>query len=229
MSTLTNFQIIIIKELGKLSLFKHFFLTGGTALAEFYLHHRYSDDLDFFTEEDNLVAQIFPNLIKIANRLKVKIEFGRRFETFAECFFIKKNERVRIDFAKDIPFRLKPKIYKKSLGIYVDNQLDIACNKFSALFDRHEVKDFVDIYFLGKDFMPFEEIYQHAKKKHIGLDDYWLAVALRFIEEKDNLPKMIKKIAIGDLKIFYREKIKKLMEKIKDKSSLSIAKDPKTE
>jgi len=25
-----------------------FYLTGGTALAEFYLHHRLSEDLDFF-------------------------------------------------------------------------------------------------------------------------------------------------------------------------------------
>ena len=25
-----------------------FYLTGGTALGRFYLHHRYSDDLDFF-------------------------------------------------------------------------------------------------------------------------------------------------------------------------------------
>ncbi|MEK7458532.1 MAG: nucleotidyl transferase AbiEii/AbiGii toxin family protein, partial [Patescibacteria group bacterium] len=26
-----------------------FYLTGGTALAEFYLHHRLSEDLDFFS------------------------------------------------------------------------------------------------------------------------------------------------------------------------------------
>lgn len=25
-----------------------FYLTGGTALSRFYLHHRFSDDLDFF-------------------------------------------------------------------------------------------------------------------------------------------------------------------------------------
>lgn len=30
-----------------------FYLTGGTALSRFYLDHRYSDDLDFFTHEVN--------------------------------------------------------------------------------------------------------------------------------------------------------------------------------
>jgi len=28
----------------------NFYLTGGMALAEFYLHHRFSEDLDFFSE-----------------------------------------------------------------------------------------------------------------------------------------------------------------------------------
>ena len=28
----------------------NFYFTGGTALSEFYLQHRYSEDLDFFSE-----------------------------------------------------------------------------------------------------------------------------------------------------------------------------------
>ena len=36
-----------------------FYLTGGTALAEFYLHHRYSDDLDFFTRKQGRLSQEF--------------------------------------------------------------------------------------------------------------------------------------------------------------------------
>jgi len=27
-------------------------LSGGTALSEFYLHHRFSEDLDFFSEKE---------------------------------------------------------------------------------------------------------------------------------------------------------------------------------
>lgn len=210
MPILTNFQIIIIKELATLRVFKNFFLTGGTALAEFYLQHRYSDDLDFFTETENLIPLLTAELPGIAKTLKIKIEFGRRFETFTDCFFIKKDEGVKIDFAKDIPFRLKPKIFREELGIYTDNELDIACNKFSALFDRHDPKDFVDIYFLDKEFMPFEKIYQNAKKKHVGLDDYWLAVSLRFVEEIRILPKMIKPVTIAQLRQFYQKKIRQL-------------------
>lgn len=31
-------------------------LTGGTALSEFYLRHRVSDDLDLFTRKENALA-----------------------------------------------------------------------------------------------------------------------------------------------------------------------------
>lgn len=30
-----------------------FYLTGGTAVSRGYLNHRYSDDLDFFVNDDN--------------------------------------------------------------------------------------------------------------------------------------------------------------------------------
>jgi len=39
---------------------KNFYLTGGTALAAFYLHHRMSEDLDFFVKEaKRLEKEIF--------------------------------------------------------------------------------------------------------------------------------------------------------------------------
>ena len=33
----------------------NFYLTGGTALAAFYLQHRLSEDLDIFTREERLI------------------------------------------------------------------------------------------------------------------------------------------------------------------------------
>ncbi|MEW5692252.1 MAG: nucleotidyl transferase AbiEii/AbiGii toxin family protein [Candidatus Hydrogenedentota bacterium] len=33
-----------------------FYLTGGTALSEFYLKHRISEDLDFFCENEEVNA-----------------------------------------------------------------------------------------------------------------------------------------------------------------------------
>ncbi|MCX7996117.1 MAG: hypothetical protein N3A65_10200, partial [candidate division WOR-3 bacterium] len=80
-----------------------------------------------------------------------------------------------------------------------------------------DVKDFVDIYFLSKEFMPFEEIYKNAREKHIGIDDYWLAVSLDYINTVEKLPKMVKPVTIEELREFYYEKIKMLMARIKKK------------
>ena len=48
MGILTTFQKELIELIGKSELKDCFFLTGGTALAHFYLQHRYSEDLDFW-------------------------------------------------------------------------------------------------------------------------------------------------------------------------------------
>jgi len=36
----------------------HFFLTGGTCLSVFYLHHRVSEDLDLFTRRPIPLSEI---------------------------------------------------------------------------------------------------------------------------------------------------------------------------
>ena len=49
---ITKNQKIILDEIKNNSWVKeNFYLSGGTALSAFYLQHRYSDDLDFFSEE----------------------------------------------------------------------------------------------------------------------------------------------------------------------------------
>ncbi|NLV20085.1 MAG: nucleotidyl transferase AbiEii/AbiGii toxin family protein [Bacteroidetes bacterium] len=44
-----------------------FYLTGGTALGRFYLNHRYSEDLDFFVNDD-------PLFLKYIQRIKDEVE-----------------------------------------------------------------------------------------------------------------------------------------------------------
>jgi predicted nucleotidyltransferase component of viral defense system len=215
MEILTEFQKNLIRLIGKSRIRNHFFLSGGTTLAFFYLQHRYSEDLDFFTEEEGKVAMVRESIEQCLYTLKARLEVSRESKTFFECFLQKGKERLKLHFAQDIPYRLQPIIYDQSLGIYYDNELDISCNKFSALFDRHEAKDFVDIYFLSKEFMDFWEIYKNARKKHIGMEPYWLAVSLDYVTSIKNLPRMIKPVTIKELQEFYYDKIRKIMEEIK--------------
>ena len=213
MKILTPLQEEFLKIFSNTSLKESFYLTGGTALSAFYLKHRISEDMDFFTEEEGQVSRALPVIQDMAFKLNGKLEIKRSFRNFIEFLLIRGEEILRCDFAMDSPYRLGNKIFNEEYGIYIDNALDIACNKISALYDRGEPKDFVDIYFINKEIIPFEKLVEEAKKKHIGLDNYWLAVSIAKVEELDILPRMIKSIDINELKSFFREKVEWLMKK----------------
>ncbi len=215
MKLLTPFQQQIVNAISKSQLQDHFYLTGGTALAVFYLHHRYSLDLDFFTADPTAVARVPAILEEIAQQINAQVTFTRTLGTFLQCFFQNSDgERVQIDFAQDSPYRLEPVQLDEDMGIQVENLVDIACNKLSALFDRAEPKDFVDIYFICQDVLPFDELVEKTRQKHLGLDDYWLAVALQRVEQVEILPRMIKPVTREELKEFFLEQAKRLMGEI---------------
>ncbi len=157
MPILTPLQRSLLTEIGRSSLGKDFFLSGGTALTAFYLQHRYSLDLDFFTANPAALAQVPAVMQDIAARLGAQVTFTRTLGTFLECFIRPPGgDRVELDFAQDNPYRLEPARYHAELGIHIDNPTDIACNKLSALFDRVEPKDFVDVYFVAREMIPFD-------------------------------------------------------------------------
>ena len=63
----TPIQKKIFTLFSKSKLSKHFYFTGGTALSVCYLHHRQSDDLDFFTSEkldDKLILEFMDEVAK---------------------------------------------------------------------------------------------------------------------------------------------------------------------
>jgi predicted nucleotidyltransferase component of viral defense system len=213
MDLLTPLQRKLLHEIGKSPLRDDFFLTGGTALAALYLHHRYSVDLDLFTENPAAVAHVPPTMQQIASRLNLDLTFTRTLGTFLEAFVTSPDgERVEFDFAQDNPYRLEPTRLDPDLDLWVDNSKDIACNKLSALFDRTEPKDFVDVYFVVQELLPFDRLVSLARQKHVGIDDYWLAMALAQVERVRILPRMVKPLSLDELVAFFLARAKELMD-----------------
>lgn len=166
----------------------------------------------FFTDEPGQIPQALPILERIAHTLNGQLEVRRQFKTFLEVFFHgPAGEIIKCDFAQDSPYRLQPKLLQADFGIMTDNALDISCNKLSALFDRAEVKDFVDIFFIDRELFPFNELLPSAQQKHVGLDSYWLAVALLKVEDLGPLPRMIKSVQRDAMKKFFLQQAKALM------------------
>ncbi len=206
MEILTSFQKELLKVIGRSSLGDNFYLTGGTALAAFYLQHRFSEDLDFFTADPNAIRLVASSLEAVSQQCAATLEFSRTFNTFLECFITSPTgERVKLDFAYDTPYRLQPTELNPTYGIQLDNLLDISANKLAALFDRAAEKDFVDIYFINKERMSFADLLPYARQKHVGMDDYWLAIALQRVRRVEILPRMVKPLRLPDLQTYFLE------------------------
>lgn len=194
-----------------------FYLTGGTALTEFYLAHRKSFDLDIFTTEKALVipfSHTFEDEIKKVFQIKVI----RRLETFVEFEVSGKDEKTRVQIALDSPFRFENPV-DSDIGIKVNDYTDLIVDKLLAFFGRAEPRDAVDLFFILKD-EDFWKLTELAKGKDPGFDLYWMAIALKKVEnfpDEINLwpVDMIKDVNPKEIKTLFSKLAIEIMERIK--------------
>ena len=176
---LSDAQKLALKTFAELPDSDKFYLTGGTALAEFYLGHRRSFDLDLFTTEPGVIVPFSRIAERGFSRAGFAVEVVRRLESFTEFEIRWKNEPLRVQFALDSPFRFAPPV-ATPLGLVNDFQ-DLIVDKTLAFFGRAEPRDAVDLHFILQD-EDIWEILQLAAKKDPGFDIYWFAVALEKVE-----------------------------------------------
>lgn len=210
MEVLTDIQRKILAHLRDIPELDAFYLTGGTALSRFYLGHRKSNDLDFFTSEEELIQ---PFSLKIEDALKkegVDVERKRGFRSFVELAVSARTESTIIHLALDSPYRLDSIVAAEEFpGLRIDSLRDLAANKLLALFGRATLRDFVDVFFLSKEKFRKNDLIPMAKKKDPGFDLYWLATAFERVHEfSADSPEMlllVKPCSIEMLKAFFDE------------------------
>ncbi|MCL4382425.1 MAG: nucleotidyl transferase AbiEii/AbiGii toxin family protein [Patescibacteria group bacterium] len=187
---------------------ENFYFTGGTALSEFYLHHRYSEDIDIFSEK-KFDPQI---IISFMDSLSEEYHFKYQVETIetVNMFFLDfgKEPFLKIDFNNYSYKRVEKSILQD--GIYVDSLLDIAINKLSTIIRRTDIKDFVDLYYLEPQFGLWDLIEGVRIKFHQEIEAYNLSSDFLKVEDFETLPKMIKPLTLDKIKNFFREKAKEL-------------------
>lgn len=193
----------------------NYYFTGGTALSEFYLHHRYSDDLDFFSRDDIDQQVIFGLMTKWGKQCDFRFE--SRFVEVVYRFKItfRSGSNYMVDFGHYAYNQLETE--KKKYGFMSINSLrDIASNKLFTINQRTDVKDFVDLYFLLDDYYTLWDLIYSAEKKfkQAGFDILLLAQDLLKVEDFTSLPRMIKPLTLLQLKQFFRKEAKQLGSQI---------------
>ncbi len=140
-----------------------FYLTGGTALSRFYFNHRYSDDLDFFVNDDPKFHEYLKNVFEAVKREGIE-------------FVVKMNriivgDSLNVEFVNDIPFHLGETVKIKNAPYSrIDNLMNILANKITAFRDRGEVKDIIDIREIANSIKPdWKVIFEAAESKAAGI------------------------------------------------------------
>lgn len=208
-------QIALLSAIGQdASLSKTFYLTGGTPLAVFYLQHRYSEDLDFFseTEFDLLPLNIFFKEQKRQIDFK-SIDFQQSFNR--NLFFLDFGEEVlKLEFTF-FPFSRISK-GREEYGLRVDSLEDIAVNKLFTIYQRSKARDYIDLYFIcAQNKVAVSDLITKAKIKfdwHI--DPIQLASQFVKAGQVKDFPRMIKPIANSAWQEFFELEAKKLKPEI---------------
>lgn len=162
-----------------------FALSGGTALELFYLKHRFSRDLDFFspeyqTEEIDALTQKFSQTLKAPVKLESELFASNKAKIRFYTVKIKGAEApLKIDFIEDV-FLKNPTIAKFD-GVPVYSAKNIYFQKIITLVGsflikdeigreipagRKEVRDVVDIYYLSKKIEPLHKFLNTLERQY---------------------------------------------------------------
>jgi len=179
-----------------------YYLAGGTALA-LHLGHRTSIDLDFFTESE-MEEMTIVDYLRTAGAL--------RLDQMGGGTIVGSLDGVRISFFK-YPYRLLESLIKWN-GLNVASIHDIALMKIVAILQRGSIKDFIDMFFIGRKFKPIDDLLPELSIKYAGVqfNTNHILRSLCYFEDADNepMPSMMAPCDRRDVKEYFVNEVKRL-------------------
>ena len=193
---------------------EHFYLSGGTALAEYYLQHRLSEDLDFFS-----LLEVNPKTVQIIfKKIKEKIHFEKvTFEISfnRNLFFLHfPDEILKTEFTY-YPFEQIEQPKKMGL-LKIDSLMDIAVNKADTILTHPRTRDFIDLYLiLQKEQWLFADMVKQARVKFdTAVDALHIAQQLLTVSELKDYPRMLIAFDFDKCEDFWIKEAQKLKKYI---------------
>lgn len=210
---LTNQQQLLLNLISQQKdLVNSFYLSGGTALAEYYLQHRLSEDLDFFSLEEVEPMNIQVNLKSIQDKAKItKIDFQQSFNR--NLFFLHyQGGVIKTEFTY-YPFTQleQPQTID---GIRVDSLIDIAVNKTFTNYQQPSTRHFIDLYLIikTKDW-EFKDLINKARAKFdSAIDPIQMGQQLLKVTEVLDYPTMIVDLPEKEWQDFWLQEAQNLKE-----------------
>lgn len=163
-----------------------FFLTGGAALAGFYLHHRPTLDLDLFTLDPVAFETGRRALEAAAAELGATVAVRQHAPGFERYMVAGRGESVVVDLVLERVAQACGA--KKMIGsISVDPLAEILVNTLTTILSRAEERDLVDLLFLERHGLKIEDALRPALEKDGGCTPAALAWALAEVSIPDGI------------------------------------------
>ena len=193
-----------LESLNSLAFVKKYYLAGGTALS-LHFGHRFSFDLDFFSQNPEKSEIIRDNLEKIGKLEIIQNDFG----TFNGIL-----NDVKISFfIYKYPLLHPAKEYKV---IKVADVSDIACMKVDAVSSRGTKRDFIDLFFICQKISLLKILSLFLKKySSVKVNKFHIIKSLVYFNDAkdDPMPRMIEKISWQEVKKFFEKEAVRLGKK----------------
>ena len=177
----------------------HFYLTAGTALS-LLLGHRESEDLDFFIQDEFEPQKLQQELEFFGTLTDLELAQGTVNTFIAD---------VKLQFLH-YPYQLIQPVVNWN-GIKISSKVDIACTKLQTIGARGSKKDFIDMYFLLKEF-TLPHLFDHLKEKYPSTDynHIHLLKSLTYFDDADAQPMPKMHILVGweEVKVNIVEQVK---------------------
>ncbi len=119
---------------------------------------------------------------------------------------------IRISFFK-YPYRLLESLTEWN-GLNVASIYDIALMKMVAIFQRGSIKDFIDLFFIAREFKPIDALITELSIKYAGVqfNTNHILRSLCFFEDAENepMPSMIAACDWQEVKAYFVNEVKRL-------------------
>lgn len=198
---LPDTRALLVELVNSCEFLNKYVLSGGSALA-LYIGHRKSEDLDFFTYENNFnKSEIFEYLnrfddVRILNQNDEQIDvlFGMVKVTFfnAGWSFLRPDKPSSFNLAA------------------IES---IAAMKVNVLFLRARFRDYYDLYFLTKKCLDLEKVFECGLSIMPEMTFKLFAAALIYMDdiEDDDIDFLepIEKLSKGEIRDYFQRELKK--------------------
>lgn len=143
-----------------------FYLTGGTALSRCHYYYRYSDDLDFFVNNDSHFQQYTKDILRQLDTKDLSHITNTQSDTYVS---VQVQEILRVDFVNDVVSHIG-ELIASDIFSRTDNIKNILSNKITALTSRDEPKDVVDLWMIHNNMtINWEQVFTDVRSKAVGI------------------------------------------------------------